>query len=215
MTQPPFTICPASPAVGFFDAYQFQKRTRPVNGKNGISWDDKASMQVFRHKLFPGRPSSPPAWTMNAAELKLVLARYLERRATLFKKPGSGTPEERITAAEKELSARREKKIERLDRLCGEYVLTRKKNPARAEVLAQTIRSLDGELCLEKRLLSSVLAVAVLHWRCGWSSSEIAGELMLTPVQVRQMCSRLAKTAQTVQRGLIRACVSCGGVKEP
>ena len=54
-----------------FDRHQFEHRSFPVNGKNGISFDDAQFMQTQRHKAKPS--AWVPPFAMNDSQLQKVL----------------------------------------------------------------------------------------------------------------------------------------------
>jgi len=207
------TYCPPRPAHGVLEQEpSFVKPKLPVSAHfeadgeahgNGISFQDYEAMQTQTKALFKGR-HAPPSWAVNLRELKLLLARYIEKRALVLC-PRIDTPERRTVFAQRKTLKEIPALISRLDRLSEERMalIAAGGDPDRISALTKIIRSLDGEIIAAQK--GPVLVCGVIHhfFRCGLSSAETSAALnhMISPPNVRQMASRLEKTWKQMQDG--------------
>lgn len=148
-----------------------------------------------KSKLFARRSSLPPTWAVNVTEMKVLLARYFEKRAAIVY-PRGGSPEERLDFAQKKILTMLPKKEERLTARCREYVEIKKSNgdSARLRALQLEIQGLDAEMLMARRGPAVVVAIIYFYFRCGFDSVATAAEVGLKPQGVRQIVHHLHRT---------------------
>jgi len=195
-----------------FDEYQFMARSSIVAVRymgldrwdsTNISFDDFRRMGKEEHKLFNQREIVAPSFALNVPEMKLLLARYFENRAGWCRRPKAGTPDERLKFALRKIEQDIPVNRATLIRLNEEYIaLTRQgADPERLRKLENAIRSLDGEICMARRGLAPVVAIIYFYFRLGYNSPQVAAELGIQPMNVRQIAYRLQKLWQKMQSG--------------
>jgi hypothetical protein len=186
-------VCPPAPQTVFSDQHQFIKNAKPVNGKNGIAWEDYERMNVRVRKSANERQMEPPPWALNDELLAEVVTHYMEGRAQGHG-PRPRTLQARLAGAQQYLLARRPEKSETLTRLCKEYVaLKRRRRPNRLRLreLEVEIENLDTQLCILDRGAALIVAVIYLYWRANQNSVYVAQELGIKPPHVRTILHRL------------------------
>src|ERR1700734_3905671 len=102
----------------------------------GLSYDDYSGMSLTKRKLPVDRRLPTPDWAMNDSKLRDVVFRFRELRAG-FKRPRSGTPEERLARENKQRLPRKPHLTEIISKLAREYVAVKKAgdDPARLKLL--------------------------------------------------------------------------------
>ena len=154
-----------------FDQHQFERRSAPVNGKNGISFDDAKFMQTQRHK------SKPAAWVPPFAMNDSQLQKVLLLRAWLY----VGRGRSRRKLPDPDSISREEINRAATTKALRGYTI-RPDAPAiqhQAHAIHQAaIRRAGGFLQL-------LAAIAFRSWRLGMDSVEVAETLGTTPQAVR------------------------------
>jgi hypothetical protein len=154
-----------------FDRHQFEHRSFPVNGKNGISFDDAQRMQTHRHS------SKPAAWVPPFAMNDSQLQKVLLLRAWLY----VGRGRSRRKLPDPDSISREEINRAATTKALRGYTI-RPDAPAiqhQAHAIHQAaIRRAGGFLQL-------LAAIAFRSWRLGMDSVEVAGTLGTTPQAVR------------------------------
>jgi hypothetical protein len=188
-----------------FDQHQFFRPGVPVhadyagNGEfssTGISFDDYSKMHAGQQSLFRGRRVPPPRWALNDVELREVLVRFLERRAGLLK-PCGGTHAQRIRRARAKLKSRVPTQSALLDRMCRDYVASKRKRKtktARLRMQEMEIENLDTQLRMVDPL-PVVARVVYLYHRCGLDSVQVGTAVHLKPPHIRGLLWRLDRVA--------------------
>jgi hypothetical protein len=193
-----------------FDPHQFFKHSAPVHSEyagkgefttTGVSFDDYARMHGSQQSLFRGRRASPPRWAVNDAELREVLVRFLERRAGLLR-PQQGSHAQRIGRARAKLKSRVPAQSALLDRLCRDYVASKRKRKiktARLRMQEMEIENLDTQLRMVDPLPVVARAVYLYH-RCGLDSVQVGTAVHLKPPHIRGLLWRLARIAEQIRQ---------------
>lgn len=154
-----------------FDQHQFERRSAPVNGKNGISFDDAKFMQTQRHK------SKPAAWVPPFAMNDSQLQKVLLLRAWLY----VGRGRSRRKLPDPDSISRQEINRAATAKALRGYII-RPDAPAvqhQAHAIHQAaVRRAGGFLQL-------LAAIAFRSWRLGMDSVEVAETLGTTPQAVR------------------------------
>jgi hypothetical protein len=186
-------IFPPAPQKVHFDTYQFNDRAKPVNGKNGISYDDYAGMNIRTHKPSYERRLPTPEWALNDAKLRALLVRFYERRAQITLPVG--TQLERLARAQTRLVAQKPSMEATLTKLCRKYHLLRQRaaSTARLEKLKIEIQNMDNRLRLVDIGPGLVLRMVQLYYRAKMDSVAVAQETGMTPWQIRVTLFRLAE----------------------
>jgi hypothetical protein len=207
--------CPPSPHRPNLDRFQFDFRPRTnmsacyvgaqngLNGweSNGLSWADFSSMQTARKQpRTTGRRLKTPLWMTNDEALRCVLAFYLQKRAggasKRLKADGRMTARTRMERAQKHLQQRAPRQMEVVDNLCREYCELRAVDPARAEMLARQIQSLDCQIIFNRRPAALLLTILYQYYREGLNSAQVASAVGMNAPAIRQMLYRVWKTAK-------------------
>ena len=210
---PTITICPpAPPREGLGWTAHPGKKWVPVKGahatahgmeSDGLTIKDLDSFQITEKKIDYGREKERPLWVTDNKKLSLVLARWMERRATI-RQPGTGTPAEKIKAAQERIAAARPRMIATLDGLCARLVVEKQNaapNQEQIATITQSIRELDTRLRVDEKGggISLAFGVANSYYIEGKDSFEIAEELGVLACHVRQTLWRLDKAWGLVQ----------------
>jgi hypothetical protein len=156
-------------------------------------------MSLTKRKLPVDRRLPTPDWAMNDSKLRDVLVRFMELRAG-FKRPRSGTPEERLARANKRRLARKPHLTETIGKLAREYVAVKKAgdDPARLKLLAIEIESIDTQLRFLGNEDKMVVGVVYRYYRLREDSVATGAALAMRPPHVRQVLWRLDKAARAV-----------------
>lgn len=159
-----------------------------------ISFDDYSRMAIQVRKQSGERRLPTPSWAVNQAELREVLAVYLEKRAHI--KPGIGSYFDRLSRAQTLLKRSCSGKIKTLDGLCKRYVELKQAEPTspRLRKLEIQIEALDTQIRLEKKGFAPFVAgVIYYYYRCGLDSVGTGQQLGIKPPQARKILFELHK----------------------
>jgi hypothetical protein len=167
--------------------------------KTGLAYADLVGMSYIHHKVDSGRKLERPAWVTDNTKLSLVLARWMESRAQIrFANPGSA--QERIKKAQSWIAANRPRQIAVLDKLCA--ALVEEKSAAapdetRIKTLTGQIQNLDTLLRISEKGggLAWGFSIIQKYYIEGFDSFEIAEQLGVSAVLVRQQLWRFRRTA--------------------
>jgi hypothetical protein len=213
VTIPKLTICPpAQPRDGLSWPAHPGRKWVPVKGahatahgmeSDGLTIKDLDSFQITEKKIDYGREKERPLWVTDNKKLGLVLARWMQSRAAI-RCPGTGTPAERIKAAQERIAAARPRMIAVLDGLCARLVAEKQNaapNQEQIATITQSIRELDTRLRVDEKDggLSLAFGVVNSYYLEGKDSFQIAEELGVLACHVRQTLWRLDKAWELVQ----------------
>jgi hypothetical protein len=201
------TVCPAAPAhILLAQEPMFNRRALPVSARftghddfvsTGLAFDDYHRMQSFTVKTHKRRNAVP---TWNDGQLQEILCVALEQRAGIYEVPKSMTRLQRLEAAHQRLLARRDGLSKALDAASGQYLKLRAAGLPTREVEAK-FQMYDAQLSMLPRLPAVLCAVIYLSYRLGFTSPQVAHQLRVSPVFVRQVLSRIRTTAAKIERG--------------
>lgn len=163
----------------------------------GIAFEDFSRMKTVQYKLAPSRKLEVPAWAVNDSALRMLIVRFVERRAGI-RELGIGSHTDRLAAAQAKLRSLISRKSDVLDRLCRAYVV--EDNPARKRVLQTQIKNLDAVIRTTEQGPALIAGIVYLYYRCGLPSNAVASELGIQPQSVRQILFRLKSTWQGMQK---------------
>src|SRR5580692_9952933 len=98
----------------------------------GISYDDYKGMSLMKRKAVTERRLPTPEWALNDTKLRDVMVAFIETRAG-FRKLQNGTPQVRLSNANKRRLANKPRLVETLTKLCRDYAALKKsgKDPER------------------------------------------------------------------------------------
>jgi len=168
----------------------------------GLGFGDFASMHRQSKVQFHGRDINAPSFALNVPEMKLLLARYFERRAG-WRIPKVGTPEWRLKQALRKIKKDIPAKRKLLHKLNEQYITLQRQGAAPKAIreLENNVRTLDGEILMAQRGLAPVVALIYFHFRLGFNSPQTAAELGIRPQAVRQTAYRLTHLWEKMQSG--------------
>lgn len=190
----------------YVETYQFEDQFKHyaidanfIGGEiqsTGLSFDNYQRMHTETRKLNRGRRGPAPDWAFNAAQLRQIIVRNLEMRAS-FRKPLPGSDQVRLAAAQKVLIEKcRPAIITALEGLCADYVAAKKRGDVtRADFLAPKIEESDTQIRFIDRAPQILAGVVWHYYRCGLDSVATASALGFKPPHVRALLWRLGKTA--------------------
>jgi hypothetical protein len=201
------TVCPAASAHDLLaDEPIFHRPALAVSAhftaggecvSTGISFDDYHGMRSMSRGNFKRR-KAPPTWSDD--QLQEILCVALEVRAGIYEAPKSLSRLQRIEAAHQRLLARRDGLLNALDVLCERFMELRAVGLPTKDVEAQ-IEMYDAQLLMLPRLPAILCAVVYLSFRLGFTSTQVAHQLRVTPVFVRQVLFRIRVIAGKIERG--------------
>jgi hypothetical protein len=197
-----------------FDGHQFEglRTTFAVSARYmgldrwespGLTFDDYSSMHGHKQVQFHGRDHRiMPSFALNVSEMKLLVARYFELRASIIR-PKVGTPEWRLKMALRKIQKNIPRDRELMARLNREYVVLKRQgaDPVRLRKMENVIRTLDGEIRMALRGEAPVVALIYFHFRLGYNSVQTASELGILPMNIRQLAFRLTHLWERMQSG--------------
>lgn len=187
------------------DEYQFQRPVYAgaVAARTGISFDDYQRMGMWTpSKLFAFREVAPPLWAVNHSQLREVLVRYFELRARIFIRR-SGSAAERLDFAEKRVKATLPALFETLDKSCRAYMAAKQSGASETclRELKRHVRKHDSEILMVMRGPAIIVGIIQRYHLCGHNAKEVAIELGMTHVAIRQIAHRLKVIAEQIQNG--------------
>ncbi|MGA8538970.1 MAG: hypothetical protein WB566_05690 [Terriglobales bacterium] len=203
---PRITICPAMPAAGAYYADRlFIQPKLPVPAaekdaggeyKNALAFSDYTRCQTSTKCGPRARMIPTPSWVLNATTRRAVILAYLVKRCFGPKQCAgiSALPERaRLAAVVARMKVQAMALMKVADGLCLDYVTT--PDPARRKVLERAIPNIDAQICMTKNpeVFSAVLYD---YYLLGLDSVGCAQRNGLTPVGVRQLISRMNRTAR-------------------
>jgi hypothetical protein len=194
--QPQVTICPPHVEEPELAIPQFGQHRKAVSKETRLAFNDIKTMHFISPKK-SGRHNPVPKWANNEEQLQQVILHYLERKVA---NGGAARRANGLTTAER-LAAIRPTEIGniiplkcKLQRKLNEYGQL-VESGASQEVLARAesqIQNVDTQLvCAERGASAIATSVVYLYYRCDFNSVQIAKELHLTSVHVRQIISRM------------------------
>jgi hypothetical protein len=165
----------------------------------GISYDDYKGMSLMKRKAVTERRLPTPEWALNDTKLRDVMVAFIETRAG-FRKLQNGTPQVRLSNANKRRLANKPRLVETLTKLCRDYAALKKsgKDPERLKQLGIEIESFDTQLRFLGKEDEMVAGVVYRYYRLKDNSVEVAAALGMKPPHVRQVLWRLDKAARAV-----------------
>lgn len=176
-----------------FDRWQFDNPATVVNQESHISYQDKESMQVFSHKLAPGRQLPVPVWAMRKDWLCELLVAFMENRLSIQPR---GTLDERRSRIHDATLAVLPRLNSTLDKLNLEYVEAQRNGAPRKRLkeLEIEIEALDTQIRISANGgLAVPTAVAYLYFSVGYSSVEVGERLGIKPPHVRELLWRMRR----------------------
>jgi hypothetical protein len=198
MATAPVRVVPSSTKYRYktptFDRHQFVK-TGYVPAEN-LAYSDRTRMRVIRRGQH-GRRIETPAWAMNFSLLRVMITRFMERRANIPDDEQIGSLKQRLERAEKKLAARIPAIQARLNHFIHEYKhvqeqhISNKEKAERLEELAVEIKGKDTQIRLLQKPGGVAAAVAQsvhLYYGLGWDSVAVVNEILpgLSPTWLHQ-----------------------------
>jgi hypothetical protein len=211
----PITKCPPGAAQNaVLDEYVYEKATQrfPVHATSrgggefetpGLDFSDYARCGTYSRKLASSRKLPAPEWVFQPEQLRAVLVRQMEARAS-FRCPQPGSEVERLQRAQDCIAARIPAREEDLTRLCQRLVALKAEPQCNAELvrrLAISIEGLDSFLLLSRQSDrgAGVLARIATLYFSGLDSVAVAEEVGMKPPAVRAQIWRMRKTWEKMQ----------------
>jgi hypothetical protein len=157
---------------------------------NGVTYQDRSSMQVVRHKLETGRRLERPLWAVNDSIMRELLLAFMEDRLKLHTQ---GTHAERREAIRLAGLAQLPSLNATIDRLQIErlHVIKTSARHERIKELERQIENYDTQIRTSG--MAIVAGVAHLYFRAGYASTEVAKALGIKPPMVRQLIWRMGR----------------------
>lgn len=198
---PQVTLCPPAPQDRSlrFDKHQFYKyRARPVDGKNGIAFEDYTRFNIRVHKPSNERRLPTPEWALNDTKMRYLLVRFYENRAGI-KCAVPGTLKDRLNHAWQELKSQKMHWHKILSRLQAQtYNLPRSEHEERRRLEIQ-IENADTCLILLEKGPSLILRMAYLYHRCKQDSVATGLAVGCKPPHVRTTLHRMDKFFKKIE----------------
>lgn len=170
----------------------------------GLSFEDGARTTVHTvAKLAPCRRHSCPEYVLDDGKLAMVLTYLWTRRAYgaagRYEFDATGDLRAQLHAAQehiKKFIIPRE--LQFLDEACRAYVNA--SDPVSKAHASSLVRHYDSELQTLKRGAGVVARCLILYWRVGYNSVDVAREVGLSPVHVRQLTHRASWAWKQMQK---------------
>jgi len=176
----------------------------PVSGPALAYSDYKLNMHRESHALGRTRMRPDPEFAFDDAKMRALLVTFWENKCggsyALRKREGS--ERERLARAQAMLERQIPGLIERIDRLCAQYIQCN--DAQQKQVISADIMHLDTQVQMIRRGPGYVLRLALAYWRRKLNATEIARELHCRPVYVRQTTHRLVMTWERMHRDSVQ-----------